>query len=182
MFDMQDSRAADLGAGGASRGMTSAPSTECPPMPTGARRPTRTTTSSPNGSPKLARKRRLLGRSPESRNDWWSCADRRLDPPEWVEWMDELVPGYPKRPVPRDERCRQGPQETDMDEPLITPGGSGSPMHTTPFDAAVPAAYDWRDGRDSSPWDTPAERVTRRGGDTGCSGGRERWRLSPAFA
>ena len=29
--------------------------------------------------------------------------DRWLNPPEWVEWVDEPVPGYPKRPVPRDE-------------------------------------------------------------------------------
>ena len=26
--------------------------------------------------------------------------DRWLNPPEWVEWIDEPVPGYPKRPVP----------------------------------------------------------------------------------
>ena len=29
--------------------------------------------------------------------------DRWLNPPEWVDWVDEPVPGYPKRPVPRDE-------------------------------------------------------------------------------
>ena len=29
--------------------------------------------------------------------------DRWLNPPEWVEWVDEPVPGYPKRPIPRDE-------------------------------------------------------------------------------
>ena len=29
--------------------------------------------------------------------------DRWLNPPEWVEWIDEPVPGYPKRAVPRDE-------------------------------------------------------------------------------
>ena len=29
--------------------------------------------------------------------------DRWLNPPEWAEWVDEPVPGYPKRPVPRDE-------------------------------------------------------------------------------
>ena len=29
--------------------------------------------------------------------------DRWLNPPEWVEWVDEPVPGYPKRPVPRNE-------------------------------------------------------------------------------
>ena len=31
--------------------------------------------------------------------------DRWLNPPEWVEWADEPVPGYPKRPVPRDEEA-----------------------------------------------------------------------------
>ena len=34
--------------------------------------------------------------------------DRWLNPPEWVEWVDEPVPGYPKRPVPRDEDAAQG--------------------------------------------------------------------------
>ena len=29
--------------------------------------------------------------------------DRWLNPSEWVEWVDEPAPGYPKRPVPRDE-------------------------------------------------------------------------------
>ena len=29
--------------------------------------------------------------------------DRWLNPPEWVEWVDEPVPGYPKHPMPRDE-------------------------------------------------------------------------------
>ena len=29
--------------------------------------------------------------------------DRWLNPIEWVEWVDKPVPGYPKRPVPRDE-------------------------------------------------------------------------------
>ena len=28
--------------------------------------------------------------------------NRWLNPPEWVEWVDEPVPGYPKRPVARD--------------------------------------------------------------------------------
>ena len=29
--------------------------------------------------------------------------DRWLNPSEWIEWTDEPVPGYPKRPVARDE-------------------------------------------------------------------------------
>ena len=32
----------------------------------------------------------------ELRNRW-------LNPPEWVEWVGEPVPGYPKRPIARDE-------------------------------------------------------------------------------
>ena len=31
--------------------------------------------------------------------------DRWLNPPEWVEWVDEPVLGYPKRPVPRDKKA-----------------------------------------------------------------------------
>ena len=33
--------------------------------------------------------------------------DRWLNPPEWVEWIDEPVPGYPKRPVPRDDAAAE---------------------------------------------------------------------------
>ena len=32
-----------------------------------------------------------------------SLRDRWLNPPEWVAWVDEPVPGYPRRPVARDE-------------------------------------------------------------------------------
>ena len=31
--------------------------------------------------------------------------DRRLDPPEWVDSVDQAVSGYPKRPVPRNENA-----------------------------------------------------------------------------
>ena len=34
----------------------------------------------------------------ELRNRW-------LNPPEWVEWVEEPVPGYPPRPVPRDKKA-----------------------------------------------------------------------------
>ena len=29
--------------------------------------------------------------------------DRWLNPPEWAEWVEEPVPRYPKRPVPRND-------------------------------------------------------------------------------
>ena len=45
--------------------------------------------------------------------------DRWLNPPEWAEWIDEPVSGYPKRP-PRRGRG-QGPQEAHPDEPLQRP-------------------------------------------------------------
>ena len=44
--------------------------------------------------------------------------DRWLNAPEWVEWLDEPVPGYPKRPVPRDEDAAKGAREAHADEPL----------------------------------------------------------------
>ena len=39
---------------------------------------------------------RRSGSGVELRNRW-------PNPPGWVEWVDEPVPGYPKPPVPRDE-------------------------------------------------------------------------------
>ena len=33
--------------------------------------------------------------------------DRWLNPPEWVEWLDEPVPGFPKRAVARDETAKK---------------------------------------------------------------------------
>ena len=47
--------------------------------------------------------------------------DRWINPPEWVEWIDEPVPGYPKRPAPRDEAAAQRTQETYPDQPLQHP-------------------------------------------------------------
>ena len=38
-----------------------------------------------------------------------------------VEWVDEPVPGYPKRPVSRGRGRREGAQETYADEPLQRP-------------------------------------------------------------
>ena len=47
--------------------------------------------------------------------------DRWLNPPEWVEWVDELIPGYPKRPVPRDEDDSEGTQEANADQSVQCP-------------------------------------------------------------
>ena len=41
----------------------------------------------------------------EQQQDGRVCGGRWLNPPEWVEWVEESVPGYPPRPVPRDKKA-----------------------------------------------------------------------------
>ena len=74
--------------------------------------------------------------------------DRWLNPPEWVDRGDEPVPGYPKRPVPRDEdaakalkkrtltnlynAARSGlPTRTQLSTPLSRPPMAGPPTFPT---------------------------------------------------
>ena len=47
--------------------------------------------------------------------------DRWLNPPEWVEWVDEPVPGYPKRPIPRDEDAAKALKKRTLTNPLQRP-------------------------------------------------------------
>ena len=47
--------------------------------------------------------------------------DRWLNPPEWVEWVDEPVPGYPKAAGPPRRGRRHGAQEAYADQPLQRP-------------------------------------------------------------
>ena len=47
--------------------------------------------------------------------------DRWLNPPEWVEWVDEPVPGLPQAAGSPQRNCRQGPQEAHPHEPLQRP-------------------------------------------------------------
>ena len=68
--------------------------------------------------------------------------DRWLNPPEWVEWVDEPVPGYPKRPVPRD-----GDSARALKKRTLTNLYNARPQwladaHAS-LDAAVAAAYGW---------------------------------------
>ena len=68
--------------------------------------------------------------------------DRWLNPPEWVEWVDEPVPGYPKRPVPRDEAAAK-----ELKKRTLTNLYNARPQwlddaHKA-LDAAVAAAYGW---------------------------------------
>ena len=67
---------------------------------------------------------------------------RWLNPPEWVEWVDEPVPGYPKRPVPRDEAAAK-----ELKKRTLTNLYNARPQwladaHAA-LDAAVAAAYGW---------------------------------------
>ena len=71
--------------------------------------------------------------------------DRWLNPPEWVEWVDEPVPGYPKRPVARNEEAAQ-----ELKARTLTNLYNARPQwladaHAT-LDAAVAAAYGWEAG------------------------------------
>ena len=68
--------------------------------------------------------------------------DRWLNPPEWVEWVDEPVPGYPKRPVARDEATAK-----ELKDRTLTALYNARPhwladAHAV-LDAAVAAAYGW---------------------------------------
>ena len=68
--------------------------------------------------------------------------DRWLNPPEWVDWVDEPVPGYPKRPVPRDEDAA-----TALKKRTLTNLYNARPQwlahaHAA-LDAAVASAYGW---------------------------------------
>ena len=68
--------------------------------------------------------------------------DRWLNPPEWVEWVDEPVAGYPKRPVPRDEAAAK-----ELKKRTLTNLYNARPQWLADahakLDAAVAAAYGW---------------------------------------
>ena len=68
--------------------------------------------------------------------------DRWLNPPEWVEWLDEPVPGYPTHQVPRDEAAA-----TALKTRTLTSLYNARPTwladaHAA-LDAAVATAYGW---------------------------------------
>ena len=71
--------------------------------------------------------------------------DRWLNPPEWMEWTDGPVPGYPKRPVARNEEAAK-----ELKARTLTNLYNARPQwladaHAT-LDAAVAAAYGWEAG------------------------------------
>ena len=68
--------------------------------------------------------------------------ERWLNPPEWVEWVDEPVPGFPRRAVARNDAA-----ETELRKRTITNLYNTRPQwlddaHDA-LDAAVAVAYGW---------------------------------------
>ena len=80
--------------------------------------------------------------------------DRWLNPPEWVEWVDEPVSGYPKRPVPRDEAAAQALKKRTLTILYNARPQWLADAHEA-LDAAVAAAYGW-------PADTSDDDVLRK--------------------
>ncbi len=68
--------------------------------------------------------------------------DRWLNPPEWVEWVDEPVPGYPKRPVARVEAAAKALQARTLTNLYNARPRWLADAHAA-LDAAVAAAYGW---------------------------------------
>ena len=68
--------------------------------------------------------------------------DRWLNPPEWVEWVEEPLSGYPRRPVPRDKKAA-----TALKKRTLTNLYNARPQWLVDaharLDAAVAAAYGW---------------------------------------
>ena len=68
--------------------------------------------------------------------------DRWLNPPEWVEWVDEPAPGYPKRPVARDDAtAKELKARTLTNLYNARPQWLADAHHA--LDTAVAAAYGW---------------------------------------
>ena len=68
--------------------------------------------------------------------------DRWLNPSEWVEWVDETVPGYPKRPVPRDKEAANALKKRTLTNLYNTRPQWLADAHEA-LDVAVAAAYGW---------------------------------------
>ena len=68
--------------------------------------------------------------------------DRWLNPPEWVEWIDEPVPGYPMRAVPRDEDAAKALKKHTLTSLYNARPQWLADAHEA-LDAAVAAAYGW---------------------------------------
>ncbi len=68
--------------------------------------------------------------------------DRWLNPPEWVEWVEEPAPGYPKRPAPRDEAAAKALKQRTLTNLYNARPQWLADAHAA-LDAAVAEAYGW---------------------------------------
>ena len=68
--------------------------------------------------------------------------DRWLNRPEWVEWVDEPAPGYPKRPAPRNEDAAKAARKRTLANLYNARPQWLADAHEA-LDAAVAAAYGW---------------------------------------
>ena len=68
--------------------------------------------------------------------------ERWLNPPEWVEWIEEPVSGYPGRPVPRDDKAAAALKKRTLTNLYNTRPQWLADAHTQ-LDATVAAAYNW---------------------------------------
>ena len=68
--------------------------------------------------------------------------DRWLNPPELVEWVEEPVPGYPPRPVPRDKKAAAALKKRTLTNLYNARPQWLRDAHRQ-LDAAVATAYDW---------------------------------------
>ena len=71
--------------------------------------------------------------------------DRWLNPPEWVAWVDEPVPGYPQRPVARDEATAKELKARTLTNLYNVRPQWLADAHRA-LDVAVAAAYGWDEG------------------------------------
>ena len=83
-----------------------------------------------------------------------SLRERWLNPPEWVEWLDEPVSGYPRRPVARDEAVEKALKKRTLTNLYNTRPQWLADAHAA-LDAVVAAAYGWEA-------DIPAEEALGR--------------------
>ena len=68
--------------------------------------------------------------------------DRWLNPPEWMEWTEEPVPGYPKRPVPCNADAVTSLKQRTLTKLYNTRPAWLSHAHEA-LDATVAQAYGW---------------------------------------
>ena len=68
--------------------------------------------------------------------------DQWLNPPEWVEWVDEPVPGFPRRPVARNEAAAKQVKKRTLTNLYNARPQWLDDAHAA-LDAAVAAAYGW---------------------------------------